>query len=118
MSKTGEETKRYDVTNILDDPYCRFPKEELILRDHLAIDRTVLANERTLLAYVRTALAIFVAGVSFIQFFDSILMAVLGWIFVPIGVFIFVVGFLRYKKMANRIQKIGGSLSDQDIGNP
>ena len=34
----------------------QFTAEELILRDHLALDRTRLANERTLLAYLRTAL--------------------------------------------------------------
>ena len=35
---------------------------QLILRDHLAADRTVLANERTFLAYIRTTLTLFVAG--------------------------------------------------------
>jgi len=43
-------------------------KGQLILRDHLAADRTILANERTFLAYIRTALTLFVAGLSFIHF--------------------------------------------------
>ena len=30
--------------------------KELILRDHLALERTKLANERTLFAYIRMAL--------------------------------------------------------------
>ncbi|HEX9972048.1 MAG TPA: DUF202 domain-containing protein, partial [bacterium] len=33
--------------------YQEFSESDLILRDRLALDRTVLANERTLLAYVR-----------------------------------------------------------------
>ena len=49
-------------------PYQRFLKEELILRDELAIDRTLLANERTLMAYVRLAITLIIAGVSIIHF--------------------------------------------------
>lgn len=44
--------------------------EKMILRDHLAVDRTDLANERTLLAYVRTSLAFLVTGASAIHFID------------------------------------------------
>ena len=48
-------------------------EDQLILRDHLAADRTILANERTFLAYIRTALTLFVAGLSFVHLkvFDS-----------------------------------------------
>jgi uncharacterized membrane protein YidH (DUF202 family) len=33
-----------------EQPYARFEREELIVRDYLAADRTALANERTFLA--------------------------------------------------------------------
>jgi putative membrane protein len=71
----------------------------MILRDHLAIDRTILANERTFLAYVRTALALIVAGVSFVKLFDAIPIQVLGWFFIPAGVATLVVGVRRYQRM-------------------
>jgi putative membrane protein len=100
-----EKITNYNDADVSDDPYCKFAKDELILRDHLAIDRTILANERTLLAYIRTALAVFVTGVSFIQFFESILMVILGWVFVPIGVITLVIGFWRYKKVSNRFKR-------------
>ncbi len=45
---------------------------QLILREHLAIDRPTLANERTLLAHIRTAIALLAAGVPFIQFFKPL----------------------------------------------
>ncbi len=45
-------------------PYARFKGEDLILRDELAINRTILANEATLLAYVRSALTLIIAGVT------------------------------------------------------
>jgi len=52
-------------------------KENLFMRDHLAAQRTILANERTFLSYIRTALTLLVAGVSFIQFFGSVVIQAL-----------------------------------------
>lgn len=37
--------------------------KELILRDHLALERTKLANERTLFAYIRMALYLLTVGI-------------------------------------------------------
>jgi len=37
-------------------------EEKIILRDHLAMERTKLANERTLLSYLRSALYLFLGG--------------------------------------------------------
>jgi putative membrane protein len=66
------------------------------LRDHLAADRTVLANERTLLAYVRTSLTLLVAGATFIKFFNSLILEIVGWIFVPASIISIVLGMRRY----------------------
>ena len=82
--------------------------DELILRDHLAAGRTDLANERTLLAYIRTALAVFAAGVTFVHFFDSVWLDILGWAIVPVGILILVVGVVRFERMRERIRRIGG----------
>jgi putative membrane protein len=89
-----------------DSPYSEFSKEDLILRDHLAADRTVLANERTFLAYIRTALTLFISGASFIRFFDSFLLEVVGWIFVPVGLLTFLVGAVRYRRMKNMLFRL------------
>lgn len=85
-------------------PYSRFAKEDLILRDYLAADRTVLANESTFLAYIRTALTFFIAGVTFIRFFDSLLIEVVGWLFIPLGIAIFALGLWRYKRMKDMME--------------
>ena len=74
------------------------PVETALLRDQLAVERTVLANERTLLAFARTALALFVAGVSFLQFFPQSTLRVVGWAFVPIGVLVLLVGLWVYRR--------------------
>lgn len=84
--------------------YTRYTKEQLILRDHLAVDRTVLANENTFLAYVRTALTFFVSGITFVHFFGDWIVEVLGWLFMPIGVAIFIAGWLRYVRMQKTLK--------------
>jgi putative membrane protein len=79
-------------------------QEELILRDHLAIDRTRLANERTLLAYVRTSLMLLVAGATAVKLVDintSILIT--GWVFLALGVIIGIVGIWRFLAMRRSI---------------
>ncbi|MFH0796608.1 MAG: DUF202 domain-containing protein [Candidatus Omnitrophota bacterium] len=88
------------------DTYSKFTDKELILRDYLATDRTILANERTFLAYIRTALSIFGVGVSFLQFFDSFVIKLIGWIFIPAGVSIFIIGVIKYQKTKTTINKI------------
>ena len=80
-------------------------KEHLFLRDHLSAQRTTLANERTFLSYIRTALTLLVAGVSFIKFFGSVVIQVLGWILIPLGVFTLVKGIISFRKMARRIEE-------------
>lgn len=75
--------------------------------DKDALVRTTLANQRTFLAYLRTALTFFVAGVSFIQFFDSLIVEIVGWVFVPLGVATFVVGVWRYNKLRVRMKRFG-----------
>lgn len=88
------------------NPYTDFLKEELILRDHLAIDRTILSNESTLLAYIRTSLAVIAAGATLIHFFNETYIKLFGIICVIAGIIILVLGYLRYKKMDKLIKEI------------
>ncbi len=69
------------------------------VRDHLAVDRTILANERTLLAYVRTALGFVVLGLTFLHFLDELGSRVTAWGFLGIGGLVFVFGILRFTRM-------------------
>lgn len=97
---------------ILTRSFPRLSRDNLILRDFLAVDRTVLANERTFLAYVRTALALVVAGASFVRFFDTIGAIILGWIFMPLGAITLAVGVRRYITMSLLIST--GRLDETD----
>jgi putative membrane protein len=81
--------------------------ENWSITDVLAAYRTKLANERTVLAYGRTALTLFVAGVTFIQFFDSPIIEGIGWAFVPLGLITFAIGVFRYNREKYRIHQLG-----------
>ena len=80
-------------------------REELYLRDYLAADRTILAIDRTLLSYVRTALTMFVAGVSFLKFFDTFLLHSIGWFLIILTIATLVIGTQRYLLAVKLINK-------------
>jgi putative membrane protein len=87
--------------------YERFDESELILRDELAIDRTLLANERTLLAYLRTAMMLMAAGATAIKFFgDSQSAVVSGWLLVAVGVAVGTFGAWRFAVLHRSIRRL------------
>lgn len=83
-----------------------FDKDQMILRDFLAADRTLLANERTLLAYIRTGISLLVVAISLIKLFDSILTNILGGIFIFLSVIPIFIGIKRYKIINRKIEKV------------
>jgi putative membrane protein len=85
------------------DIYSQFDPAELILRDQLAIDRTLLANERTLMSYLRSGVALFIAGVSIIHFSHEVWFTVTGFLCLPFGFFTVLFGILRFRKMDRAI---------------
>jgi len=87
-------------------PYARFDRESLILRDVLAVDRTVMANTRTFLSYIRTSLTLFIAGVTFIHFFDPRVFFLIGWAFIPTSGVVFILGTIYYIRMKRSIRHI------------
>jgi putative membrane protein len=81
-------------------------QEQLILRDHLALDRTRLANERTLLAYIRTALMLLVAGATAVKFVgetQSVIIA--GWLFIAAGILVGAFGAWRFVAIQRAINR-------------
>jgi putative membrane protein len=94
-----------------ENPYERFQREELILRDELAIDRTILANERTVLAYFRSALTLVIVGITFLHFFEKGILPYVGIVFIPCGLAVGAFGFMRYRKMNKSIRFVRRSLS-------
>ena len=83
-------------------PYERFNSDNLILRDELAIDRTLLANERTLLSYLRSGVALLIASVSIIHFSQGGWFWIVGIACIPMGFITSIVCAIRYWRM-NRL---------------
>lgn len=81
-------------------------KDEMILRDFLATDRTILANERTFLAYLRTFISFFATGIGFIEFLEEGFITYLGYTFIGISILVLIFGCMRYLKEKRRYDKI------------
>jgi len=84
-------------------PYSRFDGHDLILRDELAIDRTLLANERTLMAYLRAGVALLIAGISIMHFSPEGWFWMVGLVCIPTGIISGVIGVVRYRNMNHQI---------------
>jgi len=83
-------------------------RDTLVLRDELAIDRTVLANERTLLAYLRAGVALLIAGASILHFSIEGWFRLIGLVCLPIGLLASLVGAVRYRRMHRKITRARG----------
>lgn len=81
-------------------------KEKIILRDHLALQRTKLANERTLLTYVRTALYLIIAGIAFLGMSDFEGMPYIGISCLVVSGLILILGFVRFRQLKKQLNHI------------
>jgi putative membrane protein len=88
------------------NPYERFESNQLILRDELAIDRTILANERTMISYLRGAITLVISGITVIHFVHEGILLYVGISIIPIGVIVGFFGSFRYRRMDKRLRAI------------
>ncbi|MBK7958952.1 MAG: DUF202 domain-containing protein [Bacteroidetes bacterium] len=86
--------------------------KDLILREKLALQRTILANQSTFLAFLRTAMYFLVAGIS-INHLTSIKHGnLIELIFIAVSFVLLAIGIINYKRQKNKIIK-----SEVHIGN-
>ncbi len=119
VRRAGDHSVGQGDNEMGDMPYWRFLKDDLTLRDELAIDRTILANERTLMAYLRSAVALLIAGVSMMHFSQHVWFSAVGIICIPASVFTGIVGVLRFRKMNQSITAFRtrkGSSAESGLG--
>lgn len=83
-----------------------FSKEDMILRDFLALDRTILANERTFLAWFRTSLSLIAGGIAVIKISTEFIFFIGGTILIGMGIPIGFIGLLRYIRMNKWLEQI------------
>lgn len=91
-------------------------KEDIILRDYLALERTRLANERTLLSYIRTSLYLLLGGIAFLQLqgFDTIKW--IGYVSIALSIIIILIGIVRFQYLKRRLRKYFIIPEDVDKG--
>lgn len=92
--------------NIKEKNVFNFKKDELILRDLLATDRTILANERTFLSYLRTFLSLVVAGCTLIKVPKSNALHIVGCLFIILGTLIGIHGVKTFIKIGRNLKNI------------
>lgn len=80
--------------------------EEIILRDHLAMERTKLANERTLLSYIRTSLYLLLGGIAFLGMSDLKEMRYMGYLSLFLSVLLLVIGIARFIQLKQHLKRI------------
>jgi len=88
------------------DLYSKFKHDELIIRDLLALDRTILANKRTLLSYFRTSLTLFISGFSAWHFIQTPYVQLMGIIFVLLSLVCLTWGLIDYFKYKNIYRRL------------
>ncbi len=86
--------------------------KDLILREKLALQRTILANQSTFLAFLRTAMYFLVAGISINNLTTLKYGNLVEIAFIIVSIILLVVGVYNYKK-----QKIKIIESEKHVGN-
>lgn len=82
-------------------------EERIILRDHLAMERTKLANERTLLSYLRSSLYLLLGGIGLLGIKESIFeeLRPLGYVAIVLSIIFLVVGVTRFIQLKRHLAK-------------
>ena len=91
---------------MIDDPYIEFNRDDMILRDWLALDRTVLANKRTFLAYARTSIALMALGIAFIELIEHRFFEISGFMLIAVGMGVFVIGLREFASTNRRLRRL------------
>ncbi|WP_207496784.1 DUF202 domain-containing protein [Aridibaculum aurantiacum] len=86
--------------------------KDLILREKLALQRTVMANQRTFLSFIRTSLYFSIAGFSVGEILVVKHEDIIGFAFFGLSIILLIIGFYSYYVQRKKIEA-----SRQHIGN-
>lgn len=81
-------------------------KQDIILRDKLALDRTILANQRTLLSFTRTGLYFITTAIGLYYLEKKINFGFFEWALTIIGFAAIITGMWSYFKVKSKIKKL------------
>ena len=80
-------------------------KEELILRDHLALVRTRLANESTLLSYIRSSLYLLIGGLALLRVEGYGDLRWAGYLSLVLSTLFIIIGLYRYYTLRKQLNR-------------
>lgn len=107
-----------DLHRIKHDMYETKINKDLVLREKLAIERTVMANQRTLLSFLRTSLYFSIAGLSISELLVFKYATVVVVVFFIISFLLLIAGVATYlsqkKKIANSRKQVGGNIDTEE----
>ena len=89
-------------------------KNEYILRDFLAMERTTLANERTIFSYIRTSFNLVVVGIAFIELEGFKAVQWLGYALFAVSAFLIIFGIYRYHVMQGKLNNYYKAMEDEE----
>lgn len=78
--------------------------KDLILRENLAIERTLMANDRTVLSFIRTALYFAIAGLTLHQLVPQVVGAGATWLFFALAALLLGIGLYKYAVQLRKIK--------------
>jgi len=87
------------------DYYKEF-NDSMIIRDYLALDRTILANRRTLLSYIRTFMGLFGGGIGLVELLDNVAITIVGYISMIISIPVLIIGIMEFVKIKKSLASV------------
>ncbi len=85
--------------------YSEF-NDRMILRDYLALDRTILANKRTILAYFRTFIGLVASGTGMIKLVATPVITVIGYVFIILAFPLMITGIIEFLRVSRSLSRI------------
>ena len=79
-------------------------REQIILRDYLALERTTLANERTLFSYLRSGIYMVIAGFAFLELKQFLDLEWFSYILFFFSLVLFIFGSVRYLILKRKLE--------------
>ncbi|MDF7817077.1 DUF202 domain-containing protein [Runella sp. MFBS21] len=86
--------------------------KDLILREKLAFQRTILSNQTTFLAFLRTSMYFLVAGLTINNLLEVSYGRVIEYVFIFISFILFVAGVFNYRTQHKKILECEKHIGD------
>jgi putative membrane protein len=89
--------------------------KDLILRERLALQRTILANQSTLLSFLRTSMYFLIAGLSIRNLLQIENGVIIETLLFTLSIIILIIGVLNYFKHKKSIQENKVHIGDYQL---